>query len=243
MRIPVIRGVIERRILANFRVDPVVMAKALPPPFRPKTVRGFSVGGICLIRLRAVRPRWSPVPFGLSSENAAHRIAVEWDEGAVVREGVFVPRRDTSSWANAVVGGRLFPGVQHHARFAVDERGDDYSVSMVSQDDATHVSFVGSRTDRLPRESVFESIAEVSAFFEQGSLGYSCTRTDGRFDGLELRTKTWSVAPLTAHEVTSSYFEDERSFPAGSVAFDNALLMRDIDHEWHGRDALSANAP
>jgi|GEM_PF-4930562 len=36
MRIPVMRGVIERRILANFHVDADVMARWLPSPFRPQ---------------------------------------------------------------------------------------------------------------------------------------------------------------------------------------------------------------
>jgi hypothetical protein len=41
--------------------------------------------------------------------------------------------------------------------------------------------------------------------------------------------------------VESRFFEDRALFPSGSVAFDCALLMRGIDHEWHGRESLSAN--
>ena len=33
MRIPTLRGVIDRRILVNFRVDPNVLATLLPSPF------------------------------------------------------------------------------------------------------------------------------------------------------------------------------------------------------------------
>lgn len=77
MRLPALRGIIDRRILANYRVDPVCMAAALPQPFRPQLVNGFSIGGICLIRLKHVRPKGFPARWGLQSENAAHRIAVE----------------------------------------------------------------------------------------------------------------------------------------------------------------------
>ena len=41
--LPVIRSVIDRRILVNFRVDPVVLQRLLPPPFEPKLVGGVSV--------------------------------------------------------------------------------------------------------------------------------------------------------------------------------------------------------
>src|SRR5919204_5757200 len=111
MQVPVIRGIIDRRILANFRVDATVLARLLPSPFRPKLVHGAGMAGVCLIRLKDIRPRFLPSFLGISSENAAHRIAVEWDEGGRRREGVFIPRRDTSSWLNTLAGGRLFPGL------------------------------------------------------------------------------------------------------------------------------------
>ena len=83
MKLPVIQGVIRRRILANFRVDPEVMQQQLPARFRPKLQRGYAVAGICLIRLEHIRPRFVPESIGLNSENAAHRVAVLWDEDGV----------------------------------------------------------------------------------------------------------------------------------------------------------------
>ena len=120
MRIPVIRGIIDRRILVNYRVDPKALGRVLPAPFRPKLAGGMGVAGVCLIRLRQVRPRFAPAWLGVSSENAAHRIAVEWDHDGETRQGVYIPRRDTSSRFNSLVGGRLFPGVHYHATFNVN---------------------------------------------------------------------------------------------------------------------------
>ena len=68
MRIPAIRGVIDRRILVNYRVDPSVLAGLLPEPFRPKLVNGAGMAGVCLIRLKEVRPSFLPPFLGLSSE-------------------------------------------------------------------------------------------------------------------------------------------------------------------------------
>src|SRR5689334_11593045 len=55
MYVPVIRGVIDRRILLNYRVDSKVLARLLPPPFRPKLVGGYGIVGACLIRLSHLR--------------------------------------------------------------------------------------------------------------------------------------------------------------------------------------------
>ena len=243
MRIPTMRGVIDRRILANFHVDPDVLAKVLPSPFRPKLVNGKGIAGICLIRLKQLRPRFLPAFMGTSSENAAHRIAVEWDDNGETKEGVYIPRRDTSSRLNTLVGGRLFPGVHHHARYKVQEIDSHYSVVLDSDDGDTHVAVEGHLANDLPGNSVFNSVQDASEFFERGSLGYSATRTSKEYDGLELRTFNWDVQPLAVDRVESSFFEDSKVFPAGSIEFDCALLMRSIEHEWHWRPSLCSGCP
>jgi hypothetical protein len=231
-------GVIGRRLLVNYRVAPDALSRILPPPFRPQLAGGWGVAGICLIRLRAVRPRGLPAALGIASENAAHRIAVEWDEGDAVRRGVYIPRRDTSAWLNAAVGGRLFPGIHHRAHFTVQEDAGRIAVALESADGVTQVAVEGTVTTALPPGSIFRSLAEASAFFEEGALGYSATRRPGVFDGLELRTRGWRAAPLAVAHVKSTFFENSARFPAGSAAFDCALVMRDIAHEWHARSPL-----
>jgi hypothetical protein len=238
MRIPVVRGVIDRRILVNYRVDPSVLAPILPAPFRPKIIHGIGMVGICLIRLKKIRPAFLPSWLGISSENAAHRTTVEWDDNGAVREGVYVRRRDTNSWLNASAGGRLFPGIHHHATFTIEEASERYSVALRSDDGVTSMSVRGRRTDKLPSSSVFRSLEEASAFFQAGSLGYSATPDPLRFQGLELRCLNWQVEPLEVEEVRSSFFEDESLFPKDLIEFDCALLMRSIKHEWHGKSDL-----
>jgi hypothetical protein len=242
MRIPVMRGVIDRRILANYHIDADVMARFLPAPFRPQLVAGYAIGGICLIRLQQVRPRFVPWTWGISSENAAHRIAVEWDEAGKTRSGVYIPRRDTSSRLNYWAGGALFPGEHHLAKFTVAETPEQLSVALVSDDGQTRVEVVGRVTDQLPASSVFPSLAAASEFFALGSLGYSVTRDVGRYDGLELQCDGWHVEPLAVERIESSFFADESRFPRGSVEFDCALLMRGIEHAWHAQPELCCAA-
>ncbi len=243
MKISVIRCVIDWRILVNYHVDPSVLAPLLPSPFRPKVINGAGMMGICLIRLKNVRPTTLPSWLGISSENAAHRTAVEWDDNGTVREGVYIRRRDTNSWLNSLAGGRLFPGIHHHARFTVEETSDRYAVALRSDDGVTSMSVRGRRTDQLPVSSVFSSLEEASAFFQAGSLGYSATPDPSRFQGLELRCLNWQVEPLEVEEVHSSFFGDESLFPKGSIEFDCALLMRGVHHEWHGKSDLCCEAP
>src|SRR5437016_3559443 len=173
MRIPKIRGLIRRRLLVNFRIDPEVIQRRLPSRFRPKLQAGYAVAGICLIRLEELRPKYLPAVLGISSENAAHRIAVTWESEDGPREGVFIPRRDTGSLLNHLGGGRLFPGKHNWARFQVAEKDDRIALRMQSLDQQVRVEVEGAVAETFPQGSVFSSLSEASAFFERGSLGYS----------------------------------------------------------------------
>lgn len=239
MRLPVIQGVIRRRILVNFRVDPAVMQAQLPSRFTPKRQGPHAIAGICLIRLESIRPRLLPARIGLSSENAAHRVAVHWETDAGEKtEGVFIPRRDTGSLMVSVAGGRLFPGEHHRATFTVREGPETIDLRMRSHDGAVSVRVCGRLGGTLPSSSCFPSLAAASSFFEPGSLGYSVTGQAGRLDGIRLRTQGWRVEPLQIEEVQSSYFADPTRFPPGSVQFDCALLMRNLFHEWQSAEDL-----
>lgn len=234
MRLPVIQGLIRRRMLVNYRVVPETIQRLLPAPFRPKLHRGHAIAGICLIRLEQIRPAGFPAALGLASENAAHRIAVTWTatDGSE-REGVFIPRRDTSSVLNHLAGGRIFPGEHHLAKFDVIDSNGQVSLHIHSRDDGLRVEVKGHDSDEWPATSCFGSLAESSEFFHGGSLGYSVTSDPCRLDGLELQTDAWCVRSFAVDQVSSSYFEDTALFPTGSVIFDHALIMRDIPHEWH----------
>jgi hypothetical protein len=232
MRLPKVHGVIRRRLLVNFRADPSVVAGLLPAPFRPKQHDGWAVAGICLIRLEEIRPKGFPRLAGLASENAAHRIAVEWDEAGARREGVYIPRRDTGSLINHLAGGRVFAGEHRRARFDVDDTPERVSVEMRSADGAVDLRVVGRPAAALPDGSIFGSLETASGFFEPGSVGFSATAAGDRLDQVVLTTHGWSVAPLDIEHVASSWFADPVRFPTGSTVFDCALIMRNIAHEW-----------
>lgn len=242
MRAPPLRAVMQRRILVNFRVDPHILAKALPPPFRPALVHGYGVAGICLIRLACIRPLPFPAGVGLTSENAAHRVAVERDTPDGPVTGVYVPRRDTSSRLAALAGGRLFPGRQHAARFDVHEGAGTYTVEVASRDGLIQIAVAASVAETSMAGSLFQSIDEASRFFRYAPVGYTPTQTDGVFDAVELRTEGWRIQPLHVDVARSSYFGDAVRFPQGSVVLDSAFLMGNLATIWQPRLKLSATA-
>ena len=230
----------QRRILVNYRVEPEALASVLPAPFRPALVSGYGIAGICLIRLGGIRPSGVPAALGVTSENAAHRVAVEWDTPDGPVTGVYIPRRDTSSRLSVLLGGRVFPGWQHQARFRTDEHDDSYRVELSSRDGEVEVTVAAHRADRVMDGSVFGKLEEASAFFRCAPLGYAATPRAGVFDGVALTAEGWAISPLHLDEARSSFFDDPARFEPGSAVVDSAFLMADLDTTWRAQPQLHA---
>ncbi|TWT76883.1 hypothetical protein Pla123a_23070 [Posidoniimonas polymericola] len=238
MILDTIHGIIDRRVLLNYRIDPTVLSRVLPQPFQPKLHDGYGVGGVCMIRFKQLRPHYVPQFFGLGSENAAHRIAVQWTQDGAHREGVYIPRRDTNSWFNKTLGGRLFPGIFQRSKFETKDSDTDVFVRIIREDGREEIAFSGRKAAQFSTESIFSSLDESANFFSLGATGYSATDTENHYHGMELHSLDWSVSPLTIETARSCFFDDSDRFPSGSVELDCALLMRGIRHEWRSRPDL-----
>lgn len=221
-----IRGRMRRRLLLTYRVDPAVARSVVPAPFRPQIVDGSAVGGVCLIALTELRPGWMLPGIGISTENAAHRFAVEWDEGEETRAGVYVMERHTSGAVPVIGGGRFFPGVQQRARFDVEESGSRFQVRMDAP--GAHVGADVELTDQW-RSTLFSTIDDASQFYRAGAVGWSPRRDDRGAEAVELTSERWEVEAGRVREVSSSFFD---RLPGGSAEIDSALVMRDIPVTW-----------
>jgi hypothetical protein len=225
-RTPELAATIERRLLINYRLDPAVAESLLPPSLRPQVVDGNAVAGICLLRLGALRPAWFAPTLGWGAENAAHRIAVEWDDAAGTHSGVYIPERHSASWLPVAVGGRLFPGVHKHATFTGTESAKRVAVTMTTAD--TRVRAEVEISDRWT-SSLFGTVADASAFFQNGSVGWSPSHDGRSLEGLRLTTTQWRVEAGQALAVESSFFD---ALPAGSATLDSVLVMRNVPITW-----------
>lgn len=115
-----VRGTIRRRLLVNAVVDPDEAARRLPRGVRPHLTDDGTVVGCCLLEIEAFRPGGLPAFVGQRQRAAAHRISVDWDDGAgETVTGVYVPLRHSDSGLAVALGGRWFPGVHERADIEV----------------------------------------------------------------------------------------------------------------------------
>jgi hypothetical protein len=233
--LPKLTGTIRRRLLINFRADPVVAQRLIPQPLKVLAHKNAAIVGVCLIRLEHIRPKGFPELIGISSENMAHRIAVTYkDEHGADKEAVYIWKRHSDQPLNIVLGGRLFPGIHSPAKFAVE---DDGVATNLTVDTEHHLADVRVAATGIQKDSDFKSesfstFEEARDFFARGSCGFSCATDDKTLQGMQLITKEWLASPLQISTAESAFFHDTSKWPEGSVEIDCGLIMRNIEHEW-----------
>ena len=219
MELPLLNGIIDRRILINYRVDPQIIKNLLPAGFSPLIVNGYASAGICILRLKDIGIKFLPDLFRFTSENVAHRILIERKDCGADGRGVYIPRRDTDSYLNVLLAGKLFSWPHYMANFKIQESGDHYSFEMNSKDKSSSVQVEVKIGAVFPADSMFGSLEKVSDCFKGCAVGYSPSNGKN-IKGIELRTERWEVEPLELLKIKSSFFENESLFPEGSIEFD-----------------------
>ncbi|HEX7127161.1 MAG TPA: DUF2071 domain-containing protein [Thermodesulfobacteriota bacterium] len=231
--LPPLEGVIARRVLINFRADPQVVRALVPAPFEVVTQEGAAVVGVCLIRLAQLRPKGLAGFVGIASDSMAHRVAVRCPTPEGFREGVFVWQRHSDTALLTLLGGRLFPGVHHRARFHSVEGESGLRVEAFTGQSRSDVSVSARRVPEWRPTPLFPTLEAARAFFARGDRGVSCSPGQRRLEAAPPGTLEWSPSPLAVSHVRVAFFEDRQRFPGGSIAFDGAVLMHAVPHGWH----------
>ena len=85
---------------------------------------------------------------------------------------------------------------------------------------------------------IVEFETEIRESKKAGCIGYSARPDSCVLDGLLLKVPDWKASALSVPKIRSRYFDNLELFPAGSITFDHAILMRDIPHEWHSEPQI-----
>jgi len=219
VRITPVHGVVERRLLVTYRLDPDVAKEVLPAPLQARLIGGYAVAGIALAHVGRIRPAGLPAVVGLSRETGMHGIAVEWGTTRSLHTGVFVMHRDS---VGAGPGRRL----RWAPRFTVDERADGLRVAYTSRDHAVRVDVDVSLAAGLAGSALFRDVRAAIRFLELD--GPEGTSWGPSLRGLKLSAGDRCFGAARVRTATSSIFADTSVFPPGSLHVDSALLLRDL---------------
>jgi hypothetical protein len=233
---PAIRGVIERRILVNYRVDVGTLDAVLPDTFEGREVgeSGKGIGSICLMRVGDARMRFAPEAFGVSVEAATHRISAVREKNGGTENCVYVPQRVVSSRLSASLGEVFLPAELGCGDFRVEERNGVCRIRVDCGDEFAGVEVEEKDGGGIEEGSVFGSIGSAAGFFCEAGMRYS--PSGDRYEGVELCPREWGMEPVEVNGSRSSFFER-----LDGAELDSAFRMEGIEHEWRPRRPIPSN--
>ena len=168
-------GVVTRRFLITYPVQPTALARFLPPDADLSTWQGLGWVSACFVNIRHMRPSLVPRPVGIEFNYLVHRTRarVPYPDG-VRRESVLVLEANITRGLATALGQRL-SGVRFHTRdIRLLETPDYWRVRM--RDDAGAVLYQAdiakvSIGDELPTSSRFPDLATADEFLLNVSYG------------------------------------------------------------------------
>ena len=220
-------GVVERRLLVNYRVELDVLDTVLTDPLRGREVgdTGKGVGSVCITRVEDTRPGFLPESLGVTVEMATHRVYARVEDGG--DHCVYVPWRGVSSRFHALVLSSLLPTDFDSADFLTEDRDGARQVRVDWDSDVAGVVFRDTDRDTVDDDSVFYSVESASTFLCEAGVEYAMT--GDVYTGVETCPDRTDLKPVEISDERSSYF--------GKLGgeFDSAFGMTDVELAWEPR--------
>jgi hypothetical protein len=227
MKMPKLATTIDRRLFITYRLNPELLKPILPEGLEPDIINGYAVAGICLIRLKNMRPQWFTPELGITVENVAHRIAIKYvDDQGETHSGVYIPERHTSSELAAGVGSAALPGIYKKGSFEVHETDKNFNIHMKGKELAVDID--ASLTENWESQ-LFDTAEAASNFYRYAPIAISPAPKGHKFETLELATETWAVDKVQVNKLVATFYD---AMPQSEIAFDHALVMRNIRATW-----------
>lgn len=212
------RGQLDRRIVAVYRVCPEVLGACLPTPLQPRSLRGMGLLFTCLNCVKQWRPAFLPAEFGISIYQLLLSAAVEWDSPTGTRTGTHVLWQERCSQNR--MQSRLLLGASKRLEICESLDHLDISVESSNQPVFSLSAFI---CPTLPHGSVFQSVREVSDFLDSPENAQSSALPE---------SKRGCYLPLHVEQIRNWLIDDPQHFPLETIEFDSAFLIRREARRW-----------
>jgi len=219
-----LRGRIERRYLVVYRVDPDAAALLVPTGAHPLEYHGATLVSLCYTRLAAARSPLLPRSLRSARHHLAWRIPIQ--KGEEARRGVWVPRRETSSWLSARCSGALSRSEYHQARFELNDDDASLQLTVLRHPDELVLSLRARRGGEL-RGSIFATPRQAREYMAGDGPVTPPDPLAPLLDRLHVEDDC-TLEPLAVDEVHVPGFEDGVLLPAESADFDSLFCVTPV---------------
>lgn len=225
--------VFRQCVLANFAVDPEVMAGLLPHEIAPVLHEGKAFLSVVLADMDKMRPAFFPRLFGVTYHQIVYRVVVRC-RGEL---GVAFLRSDATSPFMATMGDWLTFFRFHHAAIRSRHEGGLLHLDALTEPggcaDVQGTYDLGGATEVMPKTSRFRSLAEAREFLVELFAAFGHDPLTGRVLTVRIQRGRWNLRVVEDRRGRYRWMEGSGPFPPGSASLDSVFYVEAIPYRWH----------
>jgi uncharacterized protein YqjF (DUF2071 family) len=227
--------------LANYAIDPNVLATALPPGIEPAVLSGTGWLSIVLADMHRLRPAALPAWLGLSYRQIVYRALVDCNG----ERGVHFLRSDADSRVACAAGNALSLFRFHPAAITFTHRPDGLAVRVRSADGHGDLEIQARPADGHHQTHSISRLGDVEDV--QGQLVEVFTAFDydphrRHHQVLRIDRGDWHVTAFDPDVATSAYMDAGPLFDTTTASLDSLVVARNLPYHWHRLSVRPAHA-
>ena len=220
----------ERLTLCNYRIKPEALDHLLPQGTRARIHNGRAFGGVTIKNYNCQKYDIAAYLMGFPYEIILHSVAIEWDEGEEIKNGLLILALHNSSRMAAFLSKKLYPVKCNHVQFEADEHFSSYLFKAHAKQHDVYLH--AGMEPHFAKESFFSSAREAGNFFQESLIHqHSLNQKNGRFFQ-SLAEGQWTCQALDIREFSSQFFEE--NFDPKDIEVDHAVMMQKLEPSWCG---------
>ncbi len=223
-------GRLSECLLIAYRTPAESVEHLVPAPLQLVTRDRWAFWNIVACRIEKMRPRGTPLPFGMSYYHVAYRLYVraEVASGDMI-EGLYFVRSDADNFLVSELG-NLTSDFRFHTA-AIMHFEDAGRLIFEVRDSGTDARLCVNCEEEpgLARDSCFASMKEAAQFLKYRPLGLSCRDGWLRVAEVFRDESQWKETLVSVEEARWSFFD---SLAQKEVALELAARVAPIDYRW-----------
>jgi uncharacterized protein YqjF (DUF2071 family) len=222
----------RRCVLANFEMDPDILASRLPDHLTPDVHHGKAFVSVVIADMEKMRPSFLPRIAGTTYNQVVYRAVVKCGN----HRGVTFLRSDADS-SFMVTAGNLLTFFRFHranATWRTDESSIEFD--LVPRDGAAAAINLSldrtSMSSEMPAESGFRDLNDAQSFLTELYMAFGNRCDDGRVETVRIERSSWDGQVFRDRVARYEAMTGGDLFGPDETRLNSVFFVEDLNYHW-----------
>ena len=226
--------------LANFEMEPHVLAKLLPDPLEPDIRNGKAYLSVVVSELMDMRPTFFPKGFGFNFNQIVYRAIVKCNG----ERGVHFLRSDADNKIMCIMGNLFSFFHFNYSAVSYERVNNHFSIEVKTKSGEADINArynLANTSNKMPSGSAFPDLEEAKNYFVELYVAFSATKNHST--AVRINRTNWNLSVVGHKNSTYMFMEDSAMFPGYATRLDSVFYVENLFYHWHTLEKTAKSFP